>query len=240
VSARPPALVEERRLWAAGHLVVAGMDEVGRGAWAGPVTVGVAVLGHRVGARSVPRRLRDSKVLSEAVREMVFDEVTAWCVDWAVGHAEHSECDALGMTAALDLAGRRALAQLRVRVDALVVDGPRSLLVEELRSPEGGRTWTGTGTGASAGWEPTVTVPVVGGDARCVSVAAASVVAKVTRDRRMRAEAAHFPPFDLERNKGYPSAAHRRALLGYGLTSIHRRSWVYVESLPWGRGGDDG
>lgn len=221
---QPPALVEERRLWAAGHHVVAGMDEVGRGAWAGPVSVGVAAIGHRAVARSIPRRLRDSKILSEGVRESVFDEVAAWCTDWAVGHADHSECDALGMTAAVDLAGRRALAKLRVRVDALVVDGPRPLVVEGLRP--------------GADCVPMVTVPVVGGDARCVSVAAASVLAKVARDRHMRAEAVHFPPFDLERNKGYPSAAHRRALLGYGLTSIHRRSWVYVESLPWGPGAD--
>lgn len=225
-----PTLRQERRLWAAGHHVVAGMDEVGRGAWAGPVSVGVAAIGHGVAARSVPRRLRDSKALTEAVRESLFDELAGWCVDWAVGHAEHAECDVLGMTAAVDLAGRRALGQLGCRVDALVVDGPRPLVVDGLRPPGSRSAAPGPGT------LPAVTVPVVGGDARCVSVAVASVLAKVTRDRRMRAEAVHFPPFDLERNKGYPSPVHRRALLGYGLTSIHRRSWGYVESLPWGPG----
>jgi ribonuclease HII len=80
---------------------------------------------------------------------------------------------------------------------------------------------------------PSTVVPVVGGDARCVSVAAASVLAKVVRDRHMRAEAEHFPPYLLERNKGYPSPAHRRALRGYGLSAIHRRSWSFAGDLPW-------
>jgi ribonuclease HII len=76
-------------------------------------------------------------------------------------------------------------------------------------------------------------VPVVGGDAHCAVVAAASVLAKVVRDRVMRDEAVHFPAYCFERNKGYPSPAHRIALRGYGLSAIHRRSWAYVSDLPW-------
>jgi ribonuclease HII len=75
--------------------------------------------------------------------------------------------------------------------------------------------------------------PVVGGDARCASVAAASVLAKVVRDRHMREESEHFPAYSFERNKGYPSQVHQMALRGYGLSSIHRRSWAYVGGLPW-------
>jgi ribonuclease HII len=75
--------------------------------------------------------------------------------------------------------------------------------------------------------------PVVGGDARCASVAAASVLAKVVRDRLMRAESEHFPAYAFEQNKGYPSPVHQMALRGYGLSSIHRRSWSYVGALPW-------
>ena len=81
-------------------------------------------------------------------------------------------------------------------------------------------------------WAPPVET-VVGGDARCASVAAASVLAKVTRDRIMRATADFYPPFDFERNKGYPSPAHQRALCGYGMTAVHRRSWAFVDNLPW-------
>ena len=77
---------------------------------------------------------------------------------------------------------------------------------------------------------------MVGGDARCASVAAASVLAKVVRDRMMREEAEHFPAYDFERNKGYPSPVHQCALRGYGLSSIHRRSWSYVSERP-GPGG---
>jgi ribonuclease HII len=74
---------------------------------------------------------------------------------------------------------------------------------------------------------------VVGGDARCAAVSAASVLAKVVRDRLMREEAVHYPPYGFEQNKGYPSPRHRIALRGYGLSAIHRRSWSYVTGLPW-------
>ncbi|MGH9083528.1 MAG: hypothetical protein ACRDWN_09300, partial [Acidimicrobiales bacterium] len=76
-------------------------------------------------------------------------------------------------------------------------------------------------------------VPVVDGDARCAAVSAASVLAKVVRDRMMRADAVHYPAYDFDRNKGYPSPAHQLALRGYGLSAIHRRSWSYVTDIPW-------
>ena len=134
-SGRRPTLDDEARLWGSGHRWVGGVDEVGRGAWAGPVSVGVAVVARGSAAGSLPAWLRDSKQLAEARREAVFDDVAAWCTDWAVGHAAPEECDRWGMTAALALAGRRALAQLVVAPDALLVDGPRDLL----RRPDDGR-----------------------------------------------------------------------------------------------------
>src|ERR1019366_5888619 len=105
-----PGLVHERDLWGARHRMVAGIDEVGRGAWAGPLSVGVAVLCES--PRRIPRGLRDSKQLTEDSREAMFERVAAWCTGWAVGHAGPEECDRLGMTAALRLATRRALDQL--------------------------------------------------------------------------------------------------------------------------------
>jgi ribonuclease HII len=210
-----PDLREERRLRREGHEWVAGLDEVGRGAWAGPLTVGVAVLRPRVTTRSIPAWLRDSKMLSEAKREQIFDKVGAWCEAWAVGHSTPAECDDWGMTEALRVAARRALSGLGQAPGALIIDGPRDLL----RHPED--PYTG------------FVRPIVDGDAKCASVAAASVLAKVVRDRIMREEAESFPLYAFERNKGYPSLTHQTALRGYGPSTIHRCSWVFVRDLPW-------
>jgi ribonuclease HII len=219
-----PNLSEENVLHRRGHSWVAGMDEVGRGAWAGPLTVGVALIPEKATKRTLPRWLRDSKQLSEAKRESIFESVGAWCVDWAVGHATPEECDRWGMRIALRLAAQRALASLQRPPDALLVDGPLDLVNEPEAEP-GQRTRTAAFAGSVH--------PVIGGDARCASVAAASVLAKVVRDRLMRDESEHFPAYCFEQNKGYPSPTHQMALRGYGLSSIHRRSWSYVAGLPW-------
>jgi len=242
-----PGLNQERRLWRAGHRWVAGLDEVGRGAWAGPVSVGVAVIRPGVTSRSLPLWLRDSKLLAEDRRESVFDEIAAWCVDGAVGHATAAECDRWGMTAALRLAALRALDGLEITPDAVLVDGPHDLLrdrsvpvaaddasgTEQLALPGLGRFPALGDDELPAVRPPATVVPVVDGDALCASVAAASVLAKVVRDRHMREEAGHFPAYAFDRNKGYPSRTHQAALRGYGLSSIHRRSWAFVDDLPW-------
>ena len=238
-----PDLATERALWRSGHRVVAGVDEVGRGAWAGPLTVGVAVIGAPDGSgaegpaarrrpptrRRFPPGLRDSKMLAEARREEMFPLVTRWCTAWAVGHAGPDECDALGMTAALRLAAARAFDALPdgLAPDAVVVDGPMDFVTPEAQGT------LALGEEAMAPWRSPVVRTEVDGDARCASVAAASVLAKVTRDRIMREQSSCFPAFDFDRNKGYPSPAHQRALCGYGLTAVHRRSWAFVEDLPW-------
>ncbi len=200
-----PGLAEEKAFWAAGREVVVGVDEVGRGAWAGPLTIGAVV---------VPKdrriyKLRDSKQLSEPEREALFDRIADWAEAWAVGHASHDECDALGMSAAQKLAARRAIDGLGVPVDAVILDGK----------------WDFVG-------HP-VTSKLVKGDATCLSIAAASILAKVTRDRMMRAAAETYPGFDFEFNKGYPCPRHQKALHGYGPTAIHRRSWAFMDSLVW-------
>ncbi|MGP8058659.1 MAG: ribonuclease HII [Acidimicrobiales bacterium] len=237
-----PTLKQERRLWRAGHHWVAGLDEVGRGAWAGPVSVGVAVIRPDLRTRTLPAWLRDSKLLAEERRESVFTEVARWCADGAVGHADAEECDRFGMTAALRLAAYRALAALELRPDALLIDGPYNLLrppaaVQQQLALDDGAGATGRpGAGPVPLPEvdlPETVVPVVDGDALCATVAAASVLAKVVRDRLMREEAEHFPAYHFERNKGYPSPLHQIALRGYGLSAIHRRSWAFVDDLPW-------
>jgi ribonuclease HII len=223
-----PDAAHEHSLLGEGFARVGGLDEVGRGAWAGPVSVGVVILPP---AGDPPEGVRDSKQLNEARREALFPLITGWCADWSVGHADPGECDRLGMTAALRLAARRALAGLQAPPDALLVDGGFDYLSEPAPAddPDGP-----TGPGDRTGSRPTPYVrTVIRGDALCLSIAAASIVAKVTRDRAMRSLAPSFPAFDFDRNKGYPSPAHRRALDGAGLTSIHRRSWSYVDGLAF-------
>ena len=205
---RAPSLALERALWETGHDVVVGVDEVGRGAWAGPISVGAAVLPQD---RRV-YRVRDSKMLTETERERLFERVASWCAAWAVGHASQEECDALGMSEAQRLAARRAVASLGVEPDHVLVDG----------------RWDFVGRG------PSSTTRIVKGDATCLSIAAASVLAKVTRDRLMRGEAPHYPGYDFDLNKGYPCPRHKAALKAWGPTSIHRRTWVFMEHLPWG------
>ncbi|HUQ38838.1 MAG TPA: ribonuclease HII [Acidimicrobiales bacterium] len=201
-----PSLRIEHDLWEKGHDVVVGVDEVGRGAWAGPLSVGAAVL---------PRdrrvyKVRDSKMLTEREREGMFDRIAGWCLAWAVGHASQEECDELGMSAAQRLAAKRAIDGLGLVPDQVLIDGK----------------WDFVGGGN--------TQRLVKGDARCLSIAAASILAKVTRDRIMRAEEPNFPGYDFALNKGYPCPKHKMALKAWGPTSIHRRSWVFMDHLPWG------
>lgn len=250
VRRRRPTLDVERGLWRAGHRWVAGIDEVGRGAWAGPLSVGVAVVHAGVRASSIPAWLRDSKTIPEDRREGAFGEVASWCADAAVGHASPGECDRWGMTLAWRLAAHRALSELEIVPDAVLIDGPHDLLrgrrpLEPEQPPgtspshvPGADRDTRTAAGAEVPALPGAHIPstvltVVGGDARCAALSAASVLAKVVRDRRMREDAEHFPPYGFERNKGYPSPRHRIALRGYGLSAIHRRTWAFVDELPW-------
>jgi ribonuclease HII len=202
---RAPSLAVERRLWDAGHEVVVGIDEVGRGAWAGPLTLAAVV---------VPRdrrvyKIRDSKVLTEREREALHDRVAGWCLASGIGHASPEECDELGMSEAQRLAARRALEDLGIAPDRVLVDG----------------AWDFVGGG--------ITETLVKGDARCLSIAAASILAKVTRDRIMRRAADDHPWWSFELNKGYPCPRHKTALRGVGPSAIHRRSWVFMDHLPW-------
>ncbi|MCB0960998.1 MAG: ribonuclease HII, partial [Acidimicrobiales bacterium] len=173
---KAPGLAVERGLWAEGHDVVVGVDEVGRGSWAGPLTIGAVVLpkDRRV------NKVRDSKQLTEREREALFDRIADWCVAWSVGHASHVECDELGMSDAQRLAARRAIEGLGVRPDRVLIDG----------------RWDFVGGG--------ITQMIVKGDASCLSISAASILAKVTRDRMMRLEDEHYPAYDFAWNKGYP------------------------------------
>ena len=196
----------EESLWASGHSTVVGFDEVGKGSWAGPLSVGAVVIptGQRL------YKIRDSKQLRESEREALFDRIADWARLWAVGHASPAECDELGMSDAQRLATNRAIAGLGVAPDHALVDGK----------------WDFVGRGS--------TTTIVKGDQRSLSIAAASIIAKVTRDRIMRANSAEFPWYAFDSNKGYPCHRHRAALQALGPSTIHRRSWAFMENIPWG------
>ena len=198
----------ERVLREQGYEIVVGVDEVGRGAWAGPLAVGAAIVpqDRRVNG------IRDSKMLPERDRERLFTKVSGWCLAWGVGMASETECDELGMSAAQRLAARRALEQLGVKPDVAVVDGLWDFVSPHVAHVE----------------------RRVRADATCLSVAAASILAKVTRDRVMRRLSEDYPQWSFDTNKGYPCPVHKAALQGYGPSVIHRRTWIFMDHyVPW-------
>lgn len=196
-----PGIDLERRWWDEGA-VVCGVDEVGRGAWAGPVTFAAVVLP----SERRMYKLRDSKVLDPVRREQLAGRLADFALAAAVGHASSEEIDALGMSDAMRLAARRAVDGLAVRPDVCLLDGNWDFLA-------------GYGTRNQR---------VIGGDARSASIAAASIVAKVTRDRLMSDACPAFPAYRFSVNKGYPSPEHQAVLAADGPCHLHRLTWAPV------------
>jgi ribonuclease HII len=189
-----------------GYLAVAGIDEVGRGALCGPVVAAAVVLG--VGFDT--RGLDDSKRLTPRQRDVLSQRIRGAARAWAVGSAEASEVDRHNVLRATHLAMRRAVAGLGLAPDLLLID---ALRVPGLELPQR---------------------PIVKGDAVSVSIAAASIVAKVARDATMLELDARFPGYGLARNKGYASSDHREALRRLGPSAIHRRSFHVLDVVqPW-------
>jgi ribonuclease HII len=203
--AHAPGTTFEQERWSAGDRVVVGIDEVGKGAWAGPLTVGTVV----IPSNSRIYKVRDSKQLTPSEREVVATRIKNWALHWSVGHATATECDELGMSDAQRLATKRALSALGVVPDHALVDGKWDFV------------------------ESIETTTIVKGDGRSLSIAAASILAKVTRDAMMREAARTYPWYSFESNKGYPCHRQRAALQLLGPSTIHRRSWVYMENLAW-------
>ncbi|WP_248966120.1 ribonuclease HII [Sphaerisporangium perillae] len=206
-------LIEEG-LRAAGPVSIAGVDEVGRGAWAGPVVVCAAVTDLSAppelpgrGGRTV--RLTDSKLLARAHREAFAEVLPGWLSCHAIGESSAAEIDEFGMTEALRRAASRALEALPRRPDVVILDGKHDFL---------GRPWR--------------VRCEIKADQRSVSVAAASVIAKVHRDRLMADLDPDHPAYGFAGNAGYPSPAHQEALAAYGPTGHHRLSWSYLDDLP--------
>ncbi len=216
---RKPSLRVERALQRDGHRVLAGMDEVGRGALAGPVTVGVVVIDESV--RTAPQGVKDSKLLQPHARERMVPRIERWALAHAVAHASADEIDAVGIIAALRLAGLRALAACGLTPDLVILDGNHDWLT----APQD------VGLLAFAHEDAVEAPPVttmVKADLKCSSVAAASVLAKVTRDRIMvelGAEDGEHAVYGWTENKGYAAPEHLDALRRHGPSVWHRRSW---------------
>jgi ribonuclease HII len=205
-----PTDLVERELFAAGSTLVIGVDEVGRGAIAGPVAVGMSVMSASCGAH--PVGVRDSKLLSEKKRVELAPLLREWSVASAVGLASPQEIDELGIVHCLGLAAKRALGSLHVAgipvaTSTILLDGNSDWLNPILSSPLDVRTR-------------------VKADRDCVSVAAASVIAKVHRDELMVAAHEARPDFGWAGNKGYGSTQHMEAVRALGPSDFHRRTWL--------------
>jgi ribonuclease HII len=183
------------------RLVIAGVDEVGRGPLAGPVVAAAVILDD---LRQIAE-LADSKRLTANKREMLDVEIRNGCRAWAIGRAEVEEIDELNILQATMLAMRRAVDGLPMLPDTALVDGNR---VPEL---------------------PCAAESIIGGDGKVAAISAASIVAKVYRDRLMDDLHNSYPEYDFRSNKGYPTQKHRDALLHYGATRHHRRSFAPVQ-----------
>jgi ribonuclease HII len=214
-----PTLDYERRFRSSGARLLAGIDEVGRGALAGPVSVGIAVVDLQ--QQKLLADVRDSKLLKVADRERLVPLVRDWSVASAVGHASANEIDALGIIGALRLAGNRAwfaVLAAGVRPEVVLLDGSHNWLSPDLQPS----------LFDDAPAEPGCDAPVhtlVKADMQCLSVAAASIIAKVERDAMMTELHAQYPAYGWDENKGYGTAAHKEALRASGPTPYHRVSW---------------
>ena len=185
---------------ALGFVAIAGVDEAGVAPWAGPVVAAAAILPPEL---RLPH-LDDSKRLTPERREALYALVVERAEAWAVGMATVEEIDRLNVLQATRLAHRRAVLSLRLRPTLILVDGRHPADV------------------------PLPQLVIVDGDATCAPIAAASILAKVTRDRLMVQLAARYPGYGFDRHKGYGTRAHREAIARYGLTPIHRRSFLPV------------
>ena len=198
-----PDFIHEKSLIQGGSLRVAGVDEVGRGPLAGPVTAAAVILD----PANIPDGLNDSKKLTQVRREVLTDALLQ-AATVSVAHATVEEIDDLNILRASHLAMCRAIDGLPVRPDHALIDG--NMIPRDLDLPA---------------------TPLVKGDGRSLSIAAASIVAKVMRDRIMVDLAQQFPGYGWEKNAGYPTKMHREALQNLGVTPHHRRSFKTVHNM---------
>lgn len=201
-----PTLEHETRIWQAGYAAIAGLDEAGRGALAGPVAVGALILPKDVQREGIWAEVRDSKLLSAAQREEMSGRIRSAAAGWAVGEASAQEIDDIGIAPATRLAMQRAINALPTPPDYLLLDWVRLATVN---LPQESYTK---------------------GDQRIVSVAAASILAKVYRDSLLVEMDQVYPLYGFARHKGYGAASHLAAIAAHGPCPQHRRSFAPLRS----------
>ena len=212
-----PTLQTESKLFERGNRFVIGIDEVGRGAIAGPVAVGLSLIDKLNPAlTSWPERLQDSKLMTPKSRAEITEPLETWVDGFAIGYSSNEEIDKSGISEALRSAASRALTEL------LASGSMRSKLASEgaVILLDGSQNWLGK---QAAGLEVDLQVKA---DTTCVSVAAAAVLAKVKRDALMEAFDGTYPEYGFAEHKGYASAAHIQALRTHGPSAIHRLTWL--------------
>lgn len=198
-----PHTKEEKAFRKAGHEHIAGTDEVGKGAWAGPIVAAAVVLPERFPVKGV----RDSKQLSPAAREKLFVRITKHALSWAVGVVSHDVIDKIGIQKANHRAIEQSLKKLHVRPDAVLVDAVK----------------------VKFGKKPVKAI--VKGDVKVLSIAAASIVAKVVRDTLMKGFDREHPGYGFGKHMGYGTAAHRSRIKRIGLSKIHRMSFEPMKHM---------
>ena len=181
---------------------MAGVDEAGRGPWAGPVVAGAVVMRPYFHCEGID----DSKLLTAEERDHFYDCILEGAEAWGIGVIEVDEIDRVGVARANRWAMALAVAQLNRRLDYLLIDG---FLLPEVLLPQ---------------------LPIVKGDRRSISIMCGGILAKVTRDRLMCRMAEQFPGYGFQNHKGYPSPEHLEAMDRHGLTPLHRRSFVSIQS----------
>lgn len=213
-----PTLDFERPLWQAGVQRIAGVDEAGRGAWAGPVVAGATVLPNSIEIAETLAEVNDSKQMSANQRNRLYDQIIMHAADWATGSASAAEIDTVGILPATRLAMQRAIAGLARQ--------PQHLLIDHVRLPA----------------LPVAQQSITRGDSLSLSIAAASILAKVTRDRLMIDAEQTWPGYGFARHKGYGTAEHNRQLRVQGPCAIHRISFqpVHGWQMALFPGVDDG
>lgn len=194
--------------------MIVGIDEVGRGAWAGPLVVGAVILG----GRQIPG-LADSKKLTRTQREVLDQQIRQQAVAWGLGWVDNAELDQCGLAEALRLATKRALKDIPPLFDEIIIDGTVNFLQD---TP----------------WSEQVTT-LKKADDLVPSVAAASILAKVARDHYMIEQASLYPQYDFKNNVGYGTVRHQKALTEHGVTTLHRQSFRPIKevnlNMPIGR-----
>jgi ribonuclease HII len=196
-------LAFEKQARLSGYKMVAGVDEAGRGPLAGPVVSAAVVLSENF---DVPG-INDSKKLSEKKREALFPVIQTQAVAFGIGIADHEEIDRINILQASLLSMKRAVENLQMTPDYLLIDGKFTIdTTIDQRS-------------------------VIKGDALSLSIAAASILAKVTRDRIMADLDVNYPQYGLKRHKGYPTKAHKEAILAHGPCPVHRKSFKGVKDI---------